>query len=423
MRHPFLFLGQGEGPGTFDVLVGLESPTADVAPLTRALEVWGAPHVTVDAWENLVSVEAKLKRTATLHETLARALTEAHHSSPIALVVRKNRVKPGPWHHESIAEPSVLLDVLERQVRARASRPYRHLELDTARTKQSLYAAAWASLGDDVSLGALVQAALKLVTGALKQQKAALVWQDLLMSRLPTWVGHDFGVDLAIVEQLSAARGVAPTTVEMPPHFKDTFDDMVRASHDRRRWASAPKLDWADRAAVGAAMGEGRWTDLQTSFVETNRDHVETLFALSREERATLAGHERLATLMMNVATFRMTSGDFRGALTLYDDALEGHVEASAAANPLYAVADDNNHLGVDPARARHYLAKCLPLGPENPAIFLNAACLAAELGAHDEALRHLEAAKAHGFPVKDHRNERVFVPLRERAAFKKVMR
>lgn len=423
MRHPFLFLGHGEGPGTFDVLVCLESPTGDVTALTKAMESWGAPHVTVDARENLVSVEAKLKRSPTVHESLARALEEVHQVTPIALVVRKNRVKPGAWHQASLSEPSVLLDVLERQVRARASQPYRHLDLDTARTKESVYAAAWVSLGDDVSLGALVQAALTVTTGALKKQKAALVWQDLLMSRLPTWVGLDFGVDLAIVEQLSNVQGVAPTTVEMPARFKDTFDDMVRSSHDRRRWGSTPKLDWADLAAVRAAMGEGRWNDLQSSFVETNRAHVETLFALSREERATLAKHERLATLMMNVATFRMTSGDFPGALVLYDDALDGNVEASTAANPLYAVADDNNHLGIDATRARHYLAKCLPFGPENPAIFLNAACVAAELGAFDEALHHLEAAKAHGFPVKDHRNERIFMPLRERTAFKKLMR
>ncbi|XXX77491.1 hypothetical protein WMF30_01780 [Sorangium sp. So ce134] len=41
---------------------------------------------------------------------------------------------------------------------------------------------------------------------------------------------------------------------------------------------------------------------------------------------------------------------------------------------------DDNTHLGKDPERARRYLAACVPRGPENPAIFFNAACVAVEL-------------------------------------------
>lgn len=98
-------------------------------------------------------------------------------------------------------------------------------------------------------------------------------------------------------------------------------------------------------------------------------------------------------------------------------------MDARACANPLYAVQDDNHHLGVMPERARRYLAACLPHGPENPAIFLNAAFVFMELGEPERALEALQQAKAAGVRVSAHRNERLFAPLRTLPAFVVLMR
>ena len=60
--------------------------------------------------------------------------------------------------------------------------------------------------------------------------------------------------------------------------------------------------------------------------------------------------------------------------------------------------------------------------GPKNPPVFLNAAFVAAELGEHDEAVRLLAQAKLHGVVVSRYRNEGLFVPLKHRADFKRLM-
>lgn len=426
MHTPFPFLGHGAGPGSFDVLLCLEAPSADAATVTPALEAWCATarDSFVEAEENVVSLAARRAPSPTGHESLSLVLEKVHRTTPLGLVVRRNRVKPSAWHLASVNDPERVLGALERQVQARAGREYGPLELDVSGDRRSIFAGAWSSLARTTSLGALAQAALGLVSAPVKKEPAVKsVWGDLLLARLPAWSGIDFGVDLAIVEALSKVMAIAPTTVEMPGRFKDAFEDMVRSHHGRRVGRTGTDVDWADAGSVRAAMAAAKWRGLQSSLSETNPAHVETLLALTDEERVELSKHERLATMMMNVATFKMTAGDFRTALALYDCALEGNVEAAAAANPLYAVADDNNHLGVDPPRARRYLEKCLPHGPRNAGIFLNAACLTAELGDHDEALRLLSLAREHGMPITDHRNEKVFVPLRERPEFKKLMR
>lgn len=426
MQTPFPFLGHGAGPGTFDVILCLESAAGEAKPVVDALEAWcsTARDSFVDSHENVVSLAARRAPSPKGHESLSGVLEQAHGTTPLGLVVRRNRVKPSPWHTATLNDPERLLAVLERQVQARAGREYGPMELDISSDPRSIFAGAWSSLARTTSVGSLVQAALLQVTDAvIEAPERNRVWSDLLWARLPTWTGVNFGVDLAIVQALSSLMGIAPTTVEMPGRFKDAFEDMVRSHHGRRVGGPRKDVDWAELASVRAAMAAGKWRELQRSLMEADAAHVETLMGLNDEERVELSKHERLATMMMNIATFKMTAGDFRTALAIYDCALEGRVEAAAAANPLYAVADDNNHLGVDPVRARRYLEKCVPLGPKNAAIFLNAACLTAELGDAEETLRLLALAREHGMSVKDHRNEKVFVPIRERAEFKKLMR
>lgn len=426
MRVPFLFLGHGDGPGRFDVLVALADPAGDTAALTTALTQWAGSgrDPVVEARGPVVSVRVTFKGGPKLHERLADVLESVHAVTPLSLVVRTNRVKPSAWHAESVANSGAVLDALERLVRA-PKPPYAFLPIDTTGA-DSAHSAAYDGLGAHSLLGSLVQQSLKVATTKLEPAVAA-AWDDALLTRLPAWAGLDFGVDLAVQQRLALTLGVSPSAVEMPGHFLDAFDDMVRAHHERAhqpRRRGAGDLDWSDVAAVRAALSAPQvdWERIESSFLDTAADHVTTLLALSHAERVALTPHGHLTTLMMNAATMLMTAGRYADALTLYDAALEGTVDPNAAANPLFAVQDDNNHLGVDVDRARRYLARCVPHGPKNPPILLNAAFVAAELGDHDEAVRLLAQAKQHGVVVSRYRNEGLFVPLKHRADFRTLM-
>ncbi|MDP1917609.1 MAG: tetratricopeptide repeat protein [Myxococcales bacterium] len=426
MGLPFLFLGHGEGPGRFDVLVALADPAGDATALTTALTQWAQSgrDPFVQTRGPVVSARVTFKAGPKRHERLADVLVAVHSTTPLSIVVRTNRVKPSAWHAQSVTNPSAVLDTLERLVRA--SKPtYAFLPIDTSGS-DSAHGAAYDGLAAHSLLGALVQQSLKLATTKLEPTVAA-VWDDVLVTRLPALAGLDFGVDLAVQQRLALTLGLSPSAVEMPGHFLDAFDDMVRAHHE---WAHQPRrrgagdLDWSNVAAVRAALDDPEvdWARVESSFLDTNAAHVDSLLELTPDERMKLTGHGHLTTLMMNAATMLMTAGRYVDALALYDAALEGTIDPMAAANPLFAVQDDNNHLGVDAVRARHYLERCVPHGPKNPPVFLNAAFVAAELGEHDEAVRLLAQAKLHGVVVSRYRNEGLFVPLKHRADFKRLM-
>lgn len=426
MDFPFLFLGHGEGPGRFDFLVALADPAGDSTALTKALERWAAPgrDQFVVAQGPIVSVMVTLKPGAKLHARLAKVLEGVHETTPLSIVVRTNRVRPSPWHDASVSNPGALLVALERLIRAPRP-PYAFLPIDVSGS-DSVHSAAFEGLEAQSYLGGLVQLSLKVAAAKLKPAATA-VWNDLLTERLPAWVGLDFGVDLAVQQRLALTLRVSPAAVKMPGVFLDAFDDMVRAHHEQAhgpRRFTASDLDWSNVSGVRAAIADADdWERVESSFLDTNAAHVATLLALTHDERLTLVGHGLLTTLLMNAATMLMTAGRYADALSIYDAALEGKVDPAAAANPLFAVQDDNNHLGVDVVRARHYLARCVPHGPKNPPIFLNAAFVAAEVGEHDEAVRLLTEAKKFGVAVSRYRNEGLFVPLKHRPDFKRVMR
>lgn len=178
-----------------------------------------------------------------------------------------------------------------------------------------------------------------------------------------------------------------------------------------------------DLEAVRQAIAAERW-DALSDLDENLEPHVQTLLALTADElRAFSSSGSLAATRVANAGALRLSRGNFRDALRLYDAAIEGPLDADAAANPLFAVQDDNHHLGVDAARARRYLERCLPAGERNPTVFLNGAFVCMELNEPDRALELLTRAKALGLKVKQHRNERLFTALRDRADFKKLMR
>ena len=93
--------------------------------------------------------------------------------------------------------------------------------------------------------------------------------------------------------------------------------------------------------------------------------------------------------------------------------------QSSWACNATWAVQADNNKLPVDQQRARHYLTRCLPYAPSNPAIYLNATCIAVELDDLAQALVHTANAKRCGYGnMQAFQQEPLLAPLRNHPGF-----
>jgi tetratricopeptide (TPR) repeat protein len=270
-----------------------------------------------------------------------------------------------------------------------------------------------------------------------------LVLADQLQERLPPLLGFDFDCDLVLRNVLAEVQQVSPASLAMPERFSRALAKRLGA-HDADADADTADADtddtdtdtddtdddnvaatnWGNVAAVRAAIAGKRWKALRLGLDENRAAHFKTLVALRPAElRAFAKSGYGPATRVANAGVFPLSRGDFKTALKLFDAAIEGPLDSGAAANPLFAVQDDNNHLGVDAARARRYLERCLPAGDRNPTVFLNGAFVCMELGEPDLALELLARAKKLGIKVKAHRNERLFVPLHARAEFKKLMR
>jgi hypothetical protein len=136
-----------------------------------------------------------------------------------------------------------------------------------------------------------------------------------------------------------------------------------------------------------------------------------------------IATDEEAADLLGEFA-YDLTMDDlWEGALRLFDYVLPNpHTPLTTYCNALYAVQDDNNELGVKPELARRFLALCLPHGPDNPAIFVNAACVYMELGEDEEVFRCFEAALEHGYDrLEQFRDEPLFAPLAQTERYREI--
>ncbi len=88
--------------------------------------------------------------------------------------------------------------------------------------------------------------------------------------------------------------------------------------------------------------------------------------------------------------------------------------QASWVCNATWAAQADNNKLPVNPPRARAYLTQAASFGPANPPIYFNLACLAFEIGDHDQSLGMVSMAQKHGYPDMDTiASEPLLAPLR----------
>ena len=107
-------------------------------------------------------------------------------------------------------------------------------------------------------------------------------------------------------------------------------------------------------------------------------------------------------------------SGKFKEALQLFDFLVEiPDLDLTVYNNALWAVMHDNNKLPIDPVRDRKYLKACLPYGPQNPAIFYNAACIYFELGELDKVFENIKLAIKYNYEnIEALRTEPLFAPI-----------
>lgn len=109
--------------------------------------------------------------------------------------------------------------------------------------------------------------------------------------------------------------------------------------------------------------------------------------------------------------------------LILQIDTKDKISDLSLYCNALYVLQNDNTGLPVDKDLNHLFLKKCLPFGPQNPAIYFNAACLYAEMNDFDKAYECITLAKKHNFDnyegmIRDIKNAPMFSKLVEDSRF-----
>jgi hypothetical protein len=188
---------------------------------------------------------------------------------------------------------------------------------------------------------------------------------------------------------------------------------------------------WASASALEAAVKSGG-DGLTDTFDAADEAHQAALLALAPgvlvSLLAMLGGPAGLRRRFPNaVAVLAQTwamGGRVKDALTLCDALVEvDHQEFGAYGVALWAVQDDNNHLGIDEERARRYVARATPYGKQLADIHFNAMFVLLELGDHDAALAQLKSAMAGGFSKDVARSqlatEKLCEPVRDDARFK----
>jgi hypothetical protein len=217
---------------------------------------------------------------------------------------------------------------------------------------------------------------------------------------------------------------VAPSP-EFPATDTKEQDPPLAPADARTAPPAIPVVDFADLDAVRRTLEE-RPDDttpvftLARAFDAKNEPHLATLENLEPVHQRRLAHAPLITYSVADAAARRLHRHDFAGALELYDLALQGKIHPMHAANPLYAVQNDNAKLGLMPDRAHRYLASCLPHGPQNPAIFVNASAVLLELGDAEGAIAMLASAIDAGFEgIEGHLADRFYDPLRDRSDFR----
>lgn len=112
--------------------------------------------------------------------------------------------------------------------------------------------------------------------------------------------------------------------------------------------------------------------------------------------------------------------GRWEAALETYELALKNkhNADLSTYNNALWHVNPAINGLPLDAARAKRFLAVCVPHGEDQPNILVNAAYLYLSLGDTKKALAHAKLAVTHGYNGKELVKEKELAQLRSLPAF-----
>ena len=130
---------------------------------------------------------------------------------------------------------------------------------------------------------------------------------------------------------------------------------------------------------------------------------------LSNKENGStsLSGDSASCDYINNIGSFAFKlhgKDTWQNAIDVYEMALDIETLASCKVNlqvycnVLWVLQKDNTGLPVNKILNEKILAKCLPYGPQNPAIFFNAACLYVEMLDYNKALEYIQQAKKYNY-------------------------
>jgi len=218
---------------------------------------------------------------------------------------------------------------------------------------------------------------------------------------------------ISIVVNYVGAKNVLPTLRELGDKAGDG-DETTDGAYEVK---AIPRTSiWTSVAETRKAIARGeiyRGSMIHQNAIDpTNPQHCETLLALDEDELRALVPSEcptrvsswRVVQSLFLCAHRLALEGRFREALRLYDavTCVPGHFDPTLYMNALWAVQNDNHHLGVMRERATVYLERCVQYGPRNPGIYYNAACVWQELGDREKAIACVRDAVRHGYDRLD---------------------
>jgi len=129
--------------------------------------------------------------------------------------------------------------------------------------------------------------------------------------------------------------------------------------------------------------------------------------------------HRDLANHLGGPAFALAQQGLWRAALDAYELALRSrNGDLSTYNNALWHLNPAVNGLPLDRARAKRWLALCVPFGEDEPNVLVNAASLSLALGEERTALRYAVRAVDEGYDGATLVSEAELAPLRKHAKF-----
>lgn len=175
----------------------------------------------------------------------------------------------------------------------------------------------------------------------------------------------------------------------------------------------APALDGPSLAALAVtALRLGHAPGVSAAVEEAAR-------AALRFCEQRLAEHRDLANHLGGPAYALAQEGLWRAALDAYELALRSrNGDLSTYNNALWHLSPTVNGLPIDRARAKRWIALCVPFGEDEPNILVNAAALSLALGDEKSALRYAARAVDEGYDGATLVSEAELAPLRKHARF-----